>query len=206
MAAVEAGADAIGLVFYRPAHRYVEIATAQEILAALPPFITPVGLFVNSKAKDIKDIAGELRLNHIQLHGEETEETVAELAGYSVLKSVPADRQTLGRDIDQWKSAVQRRNLSQLKGFVLETPNTGSAGGSGVENNWSLIVDLVLAGRLTAAPVLIAAGGLNAENVGEVVRRIHPYAVDVSSGVESSPGKKSAEKIRAFISAVRAAE
>lgn len=202
LAAAEAGTDAIGLVFYSKAKRCINVETARKIIAVLPPFVTPVGLFVNAGVDDIRRVADSIRLRHVQLHGEETPELVAKLDSYVVLKSIWADRATLERDVEKWKAA----GLPQLRGLLLETPNTGVAGGSGMENDWKMISEFIQAGVFKNAPPLVVAGGLNPGNVANVVRLLRPWATDVSSGVEESFGKKSLEKIRAFVSAVRSAD
>lgn len=197
--AAEAGADAIGMVFYSKAKRCIDLKAAKEIIRALPPFVTPVGLFVNAGYDEICGIADELHLTHVQLHGQEMPELAARLARYSVLKAICADRASLVNQVMQWRAA----RLPNVKAFVLETPNTGLAGGSGMENNWPMIAEFARDGLFDGGPALIAAGGLNAENVRMVVKAVRPWAVDVSSGVEDKPGKKTIDKIRAFISEVR---
>jgi phosphoribosylanthranilate isomerase len=205
LAAAEAGADAIGINFYSKAKRCIDLATAQEIIRRLPPFVTPVGLFVNAELGEIRSIAEALHLTHLQLHGAETPELVAQLNDYVIFKSIFADRATLADQVIQWKSA-RARHLRHLKGFVLETPHTGHAGGSGVENDWAMIAEFARDGLFDGGPPLIAAGGLNPDNVGLVARSLRPWAVDVSSGVEEAFGQKSPAKIRDFVAAVRSAD
>ena len=202
IAAAEAGADFIGLNFYPKSKRYIQLNTAKRILDALPQTVTPVGLFVDATRDEIHRIADALHLSHIQLHGNETPALVEQLSNFAIFKSIPADRGTLSAQVNLWKNA----HLPQLKTLLLETPNTGHAGGSGIENDWSTIAAFHKSGLFQGAPSLIAAGGLNADNVAAVIGAIHPYAVDVSSGVETSPGQKSAGKIHDFIQAVRLAD
>ncbi len=203
LAAARAGADAIGLVFHPPAPRNVTPQRAGEIVAALPPFVTPVGLFVDLPPARVIDACRSLNIRHIQLHGYETPDHVASLREYTVIKAVRVDPATFGRELETWRQAIPRLRLINLQGFVLET--AGTTGGSGKSNNWDLIAHHRQRGDFIGLPPLIAAGGLNPENVTEVVKTLRPWAVDVSSGVESSPGKKSAEKIDAFVRAVDAA-
>ena len=153
LAAAEAGADAIGMVFYPKANRCIDLATAQEIIRRLPPFVTPVGLFVNAELREIRSIAEALHLTYLQLHGAETPELAAQLNDYVVLKSVFADRATIADQVLQWKS-VRQRQLRHLKGFVLETPHTGQAGGSGVANDWAMIAEFARDGLFDGGPAL----------------------------------------------------
>ena len=201
-AAADSGADAIGMIFHPPAPRNISTDRAREILAALPPFVTPVGVFVDSAAEEILDVAALLGLRTVQLNGEHTPDDVAELEGLIVIKAVRVTREGLQRQLSLWRS-LRPRNLTAL---VMEPGNTGEAGGSGVANDWPAIAAAISASDFADLPPLIAAGGLKADTVADVVRQLHPYAVDVSSGVEESLGVKSASKINEFVRAVRAAE
>lgn len=201
--AARAGADAIGLIFHPPAPRNVSLARAEEILAALPPFVTPVGLFVDQNAQKIREVAGALGLRHIQLHGNERPELVAELRSFTVLKAIRVGAE-LAADLDGWRSAIVHLKLTHLQGFVLET--AGSAGGSGKPNDWETIRRHRQRGDFVGLPPLIAAGGLTPATVAGIVQELRPWAVDVSSGVENAPGRKSAEKLAAFVQAVRSVE
>lgn len=200
VAAARAGADAIGMVFYPQAKRCIAPEVAREIVHALPAFVTPVALFVDQDVEEIKGLAASLSIRHIQLHGHESPATVAALREFTVLKALRAARETLAAELAFWREATESLELANLQGFVLETPGA-APGGTGVENDWEAIAALQQARTFERLPPLIAAGGLTAENVASVVRRIRPYAVDVSSGVESSFGQKSCDKISAFISA-----
>lgn len=204
LAAARAGADAIGMVFHPSAKRNVSLERADEIVSALPPFVTPVGLFVDADVEHVRDAARALGLRHIQLHGHETPETVAKLKDFTILKAIRVDPATFSSELESWRRAIRQLKLTHLQGFVLET--AGTLGGTGMANDWETVDRHRQRGDLIGLPHLIAAGGLTPESVGEVVRRIHPWAVDVSSGVEGSPGKKSAEKMEAFVRAARSAE
>lgn len=204
VAAARAGADAIGMVFHPSAKRHVSVERAGEILAALPPFVTPVGLFVDADAERVREVARTLGLRHIQLHGTESPELVAELKEFTILKAIRVDPKAFASELDSWRRAIAKLKLTHLQGFVLET--AGTVGGTGKANDWEIIDRHRQRGDFIGLPYLIAAGGLTPETVGDVVRRIHPWAVDVSSGVEGSPGKKSPERIEAFIRQVRSAE
>lgn len=199
LAAARAGADAIGLVFYNPAPRSVTLEAAREILSVLPPFVTPVGLFVDAAADEILQTTAELGLGHVQLHGHERPEIVERLRGRAVLKAVRVTKE-LSTELARW------RGVTGLRGLVLETAGTQAAGGTGVENDWGMIREMQDAGTFAGLPPMIAAGGLRPENVARVVRDLRPWAVDVSSGVELVRGQKSPELIQRFVREVREAE
>jgi phosphoribosylanthranilate isomerase len=207
LAAVRIGADAIGLICHEHAPRYITPERASEIVAALPPFVTPVGVFVDADATTIVETADDIGLRAVQLNGNEPTSLVYDLVSFSVIKAVRIrDREETELELDSWRDAREQLGLANLTGVVLEPGKTGQPGGTGVANDWELVRKLIDDGAFEDLPPLIAAGGLTPENVGEVVRRIRPWAVDVSSGVESAKGIKSAEKIEAFIRAVREAD
>ena len=207
LVAAAAGADAVGMVLHPPAKRNVELTVAPQILAALPPFVTPVGLFVDASVPHILSTARDLSLRHVQLNGHEPPEFVANLAGLRVIKAIRVDRDAFVETLATWRSAMRQLDLRHLCGFVLEPANTGTAGGSGVANDWATVIDAQRRGAFEGLPPIIAAGGLSPTNVAEVVRTVRPYAVDVSSGVEDGVvGEKSAARINAFVTAVRTAE
>ena len=205
-AAAAAGADAIGLVFHPTAPRCVTVGTAREILAALPAFVTPVGIFVNATADQVRETARALGLRHVQLNGSEPPEIVGQLQELAVVKAVRVERERFGETLSAWRAAVKSLRLTNLKGLVLETAGTGRAGGTGVANDWETVRRARDAGDFDGLPPIIAAGGLTPETVGAVVRDVRPWAVDVSTGVEDAPGRKSAAKIAAFVEAVRRAD
>ena len=199
------------MVFHRPSARDVSIDLAGQILAALPPFVTPVGLFVDAPLAEVVETISRLGLRHVQLHGRETPEYVRDVceAGATVLKAVRVDPATFGVELGMWRDAIPRLGLARLRGLVLETaaPSPdGATGGTGLANDWATVVWFQSQGAFDRLPPLVAAGGLTPENVATVVRDVRPWAVDVSSGVESAKGRKSEEKIRAFVRAVRGAE
>lgn len=204
LAAARAGADAIGMVFYKPARRCVTMERAREIMAALPPFITPVGLFVDADVDEMRETIESLGLRHVQLHGHESPETVAALHDRIVVKAVRVAPETLAVELQAWRAAILTYSLNNLRGLILETAGPG-IGGTGIENDWAAIARLQREGAFDGVPSLIAAGGLRPDNVARVIRELKPWAVDVSSGVEDAPGRKSAGMIDAFIAAVREA-
>jgi phosphoribosylanthranilate isomerase len=193
------------MIFYAPAPRNIPPERAKEILSVLPPYVSPVGLYVNAEAAEVLRAAAHLHIRHVQLNGDEPPSTVAALPGLQVVKAIRVDA-AFGATLSRWREAVINLQLHNLKGIVLETGNTHQAGGTGVANDWAAVERHRAAGAFDGLPPLIAAGGLTPETVGEVVRTLRPWAVDVSSGVESSKGIKSADKIHAFVRAVREAD
>lgn len=192
------------MIFHPAAKRNVSLERAAEILKMLPPFVTPVGLFVDEGAARIREVARALGLRHVQLHGHESPELVADLREFTILKAIRVDAQTFGSELDAWRQQIRKLKLGHLQGLVLET--VGASGGSGQPNDWETVKRHRQRGDLIGLPHLIAAGGLTPESVAGVIREIHPWAVDVSSGVESEPGRKSVDRVEAFVGAVRSAE
>ncbi len=182
-----AGVDAIGLVFYDKSPRNVDIQKAREIVAALPPFINRVGLFVNANPSFIDEVLCEVPLDTLQFHGDEE---VVDCTQYQMpfIKSL---RVTSKTNLDQIAE-----HFSDASALLLDSYNPNSYGGTGEIFDWSLA-------RVKINLPIILAGGLNSENVSEAISQVNPYAVDASSGVESSPGMKDIDKILAFIQSVR---
>ena len=205
-AAAAAGADAVGLIFHPPAPRNLSLDRARDILAELPAFVTPVGVFANAQPSVLIDTVRELHLRHIQLNGDETPEYVAGLRPFTVVKAIRVEPERFAENLLLWARAILAMRLTNLKGLVLETPGTKQAGGTGIANDWVTVKHHRAAGSFDGLPPVIAAGGLTPETVGGVVRDVRPFAVDVSSGVEESLGKKSSAKIAAFVVAVREAD
>ncbi|AAO57285.1 MULTISPECIES: phosphoribosylanthranilate isomerase [Pseudomonas] len=186
LAAAEAGADAIGLVFYPKSPRAVTVLQARAIIAALPPFITTVGLFVNASRCELNETLDAVALDMLQFHGDETPE---ECDGYH-RPYIKALRVKAGDDIAQ-----ACRTYRNARGVLLDTYVEGVPGGTGETFDWALIPDDL------DKPVILA-GGLTSANVAQAIAQVRPYAVDVSGGVEKSKGIKDREKILAFMSAV----
>jgi phosphoribosylanthranilate isomerase len=205
VAAAAAGADAMGMLFYKASSRYVTVEQAKRILAVLPPFVTPVGLFVDSSIEEIRAISRQLNLRHIQLSGQEPPELISQLMDMVVLKAIHVQRDHLSSVLSTWRRAIATHSLSNLRGLLLET-HAAAPGGTGVENDWVTIAAAQRSGEFEGLPPIITAGGLTPANVAGVVRQLHPWAVDVSSGIESSRGIKSIEKMGQFIAAVRDAD
>ncbi len=194
-AAAEAGADAIGLMF-ADSPRRVTPAQARQIIAHLPPYVSAVGVFVNARAATVQRIAAELGLSEVQLHGEESPALVAKIEGPRVVKAVRVRDRSFIQQVDAYRS-------SGVSGLLLDAFSPERRGGSGRRFDWDLILGARTAGALDGAPPLILAGGLTHRNVAAAVRRVQPWGVDVSSGVETSPGIKSAEDIARFIATAR---
>jgi len=205
LVAAEAGADAIGMVFHRPVKRNISIETAREIVSALPPFVTPVGVFVDAPAEEIRSVCTTLQIRHVQLNGNESAEFVSQLGEFTITKALKVETGKFPAALSAWKEKIASLRLTNLQGFVLESAGA-APGGSGKQNDWAEAERALSDGAFRGLPRVIAAGGLTPQTVGDVVRRLRPYAVDVSSGVEDEVGKKSPEKIRAFIAAVREAD
>jgi phosphoribosylanthranilate isomerase len=202
LAAARAGADAVGIVLHKSAGRYVPPDRARQILEALPPFVTPVGLFVDAPVDEIRATARLLGIRHVQLHGREEPAVVANLPEFIVLKAIQTAEDSFRAELKAWRDAISKLQLTNLRGIVLETAGH-AAGGTGMGNNWPLVAACKAEGLFDGLPSLIAAGGLNPENVASVIRQIEPWAVDVSSGVEETRGIKSHPRIEAFIAAAR---
>lgn len=185
-AAVDAGAHAVGLVFYPPSPRYVDLATAATLARAVPPFITIVGLFVNADAATVKATLAAVPLHVLQFHGDE-DEVYCRQFDRPYLK---AARVRPGMDLLQYAAGFPSAQAILLDAFV------DGYGGGGKVFDWSAIpADL-------GKPIVLS-GGLDAGNVVEAIARVRPAAVDVSSGIERAKGIKDAEKMRAFVAAVR---
>jgi phosphoribosylanthranilate isomerase len=170
------------------------------------PFVTPVGVFVDAPASKVMEVAAELGLHMVQFNGQEPVERIAQLRKQKlrVIKAVKVDAK-LEQELDRWRAAMSHVG-DMLAGIVLETGGTAVAGGSGVANNWVRLRQLQDKGVFNGLPPLIAAGGLDARSVKDVVKSLRPWAVDVSSGVESGLGHKSAEMIVEFVAGVRSTD
>jgi len=186
-AAAHGGADAIGLVFYGKSPRYVTAPQAACMAKSFPPFVTVVGLFVNPSEEEVRSVLRQVPLSALQFHGEEAPEFCAQF-GLPYLKAV---RVRPGVDLIQCAA-----RYDGAQGLLLDAFIEGTHGGTGASFDWSLIPhDLPV-------PVILS-GGLHAGNVAAAIKQVRPYAVDVSSGVESAKGIKNASKVAAFINEVK---
>ena len=190
MAVASQGADAIGLVFYPSSPRNVTVEQAQAVIAALPPFVTTVGLFVDADATDVRAIMDEVPLDLLQFHGNE-DEAYCHSFGRPYYKAV---RMAEGVELSD-----EAKRYASASALLLDSYQQGIPGGTGHAFDWARIPD-----GLTKP--IILAGGLGPENVEEAIRAVRPYAVDVSSGVEAAKGIKDAEKIIAFMRGVERAD
>jgi phosphoribosylanthranilate isomerase len=183
--AIDLGADALGFVFYRGSKRYIDPENANNIISKLPPFITTVGIFVNQGLDEINYTKERAGFDTIQLHGDESPDFCKNFA--RVIKAIRVKENIDSELIESYP----------VKAVLFDTFSEESYGGTGRSFVWDALKDLNTTKRI------ILSGGLTPENVFQAVRMVHPYAVDVSTGVEDYPGKKNSEKLKKFIEAVR---
>lgn len=186
MSVVEAGADAIGLVFYAPSPRYVAAEKAASIVAALPPFVAAVGLFVDADAAQVRSVLAKVRLDLLQFHGDEPP-AYCDSFGFPYIKAL---RVRPGLNLVEYAARYHGAKALLLDAYV-----EGLVGGTGEQFDWNLIPPEM------PKPVILA-GGLDPHNVARAIARVRPYAVDVSGGVERAKGIKDAAKIAAFMQGV----
>ncbi len=184
-----AGADALGFVFVPDSPRYIRAEAAAGIVAGLPPFLTNVGVFVNQALEEVLAVVTRCRLQAVQLHGDESEEFCRQI-------SVPVIKAIRVRD----RQSLRPLATYPAQAFLLDAYVEGRPGGTGTAFAWDLVA------AIPAHAPIILSGGLRPDTVEAAVRRVRPYAVDVSSGVEVCPGKKDPQKVREFVAAVRRAE
>jgi phosphoribosylanthranilate isomerase len=191
-AAVEAGANALGFNFYEKSLRRVSTADAAQIRSKLPQGIQAVGIFVNAKPADINSLRAFVRFDAAQLHGDETSQVVSQVA-----RSIPVIKAfRVGADVP----LPRFDDYAEAFAFLLDAARPGQYGGTGQITDWDFARRAALSRRI------ILSGGLTVENVAAAVRLVHPYAVDVASGVETKPGRKDHGKLQEFIKEVRRAE
>lgn len=188
LVAVQAGADALGFIFFPKSPRFVPARTAAEITARLPASLLKVGVFVDEPIESARRIMAEAGLTHAQLHGAESPEYCAQ-SPLPVIKALRVKDQSSLASLSQY----------QVHAFLLDSYVPGQHGGTGEKFNWDLAIQAKAFG-----PRILLAGGLTPENVAEAVATVRPYGVDVSSGVESSPGRKDHAKVREFIRRAKA--
>ena len=198
--AVAAGVDALGLNFHPPSPRAISLDRAREIVAALPPLVTTVGVFVDLSVERIREVVEATGISTVQLHGKEPAEFVARLAPLPVIRALRWPGATEGAALLDALHADCLAAGGLPAALLIDSRHETLAGGTGEKWNWS-----EAAPARFPRPILLA-GGLNPDNVATAVRTLRPFAVDVASGVESAPGIKDAEKIRSFVAAVRQAE
>ncbi len=184
LVAVNAGADAIGLVFYEPSPRYIDVELAEEIARAVGPFVTVVGLFVNAEKHVIEQALEKVPLHVLQFHGDESDEFCRQFSR-PYLKAI-----RMRRDLNVEMAISQYNNAA---GILLDAYTPGIPGGTGETFDWKRVPEKCFAS-------IVLAGGLTPENVNRAVKCTSPYGVDVSGGVESSPGIKDSVKVMTFVS------
>ncbi len=204
--AADAGADAVGMILHAVAKRLIPLDTARQIVAVLPPYVMPVGVFVDAVPALVLHVARQLNLSTVQFHGNETIDDLAAVAPLKVIKAIKVESTTIRQELDEWRDLIRAGRADNLAALLLESPVKGASGGTGVTNDFDLIQRLESEGCFLGLPPLVVSGGLTPENVGSVVAQLQPYAVDVSSGIEASFGSKSVEKMRTFVSNVSRAE
>jgi phosphoribosylanthranilate isomerase len=201
LTAVEAGADAVGFVFYEKSPRNISVEAAREIVEKLPEEIEKIGVFVNEASERVSTVADEVGLTAVQFHGDEHQNPEAYTTARRTFLCIPAECAAV-----TWK----KRGIAigsfmaipnNLGAIMLDSGSPEQRGGTGKAFDWSEAKPWILA-MSQLYPVVIA-GGLNIDNVGEAMKILEPWGVDVVSGVEAMPGKKDPEKVRAFVNAVR---
>ena len=186
--AVDQGVDALGFNFFPPSPRYMDPADAREIIRRLPPFIVTVGLFVNMDGRsEVSKIARAAGVKVLQFHGDEDPEYCRSFKEWPLIKALRIGKDAVFENLEQYP----------VQGFLLDAKDDALFGGTGKSFDWQL------AKNIGQVRPIILAGGLKAENVREAIKVVDPYAVDVCSGVESVPGKKSVQKLTEFMDEVR---
>ena len=191
-AALDAGANALGFNFYAPSPRYIPPSHARTIVSHMPPGVDAVGVFVNASFAEADEIGLAIDLDVLQLHGEETPEAVAKFSeSWPLIKAFRVSPEFRAEQLASYRSHTDF--------FLLDGFSEDAHGGTGQPFDWSVARDAKQYGRI------FLSGGLTPETVGEAIRQVRPFAVDVCSGVEASPGKKDAARVRAFVEAVTVA-
>ena len=193
------GADAIGLVF-ASSPRWVSPEQARAVVDVLPPMVAAVGVFVDEEAETINRVAERVRLTMVQLHGDEGPEIVESLT-LPVVKAFTVRDAGWAEAVQEWLAGVQSRR--RVAGVLLDAHDPDARGGTGQRFNWAWVAEARTSGALAGLGPLVLAGGLDASVVSDAIDIVQPWAVDVSSGVESSPGVKDLKKVDDFIRATR---
>lgn len=193
VAAVAAGVDALGFIFFEKSPRYIDPEAARLIIEQLPPFVDAVGVFVDKKNREVDEIVQYCRLGYVQLHGEESPKYCEDLVRFaSPCQVIKAFRVGSHTSSDEFAAYAPH-----VKGFLLDNFRPDQVGGTGTSFDWSMVADLDL------QKPFILAGGLDVNNIAAAIQAVQPYGVDVNSGVEQRPGIKDHRLIREFVSAVR---
>jgi phosphoribosylanthranilate isomerase len=205
LAAVEAGADAVGFVFYEKSPRNISVEAAREIVGKLPESVEKVGVFVNAKSQRIREVVIGAGLTAVQLHGKQSTESVLE-DPRTVAECVGVPKVIVMIHGDSLKDGgrfMEDGMLLKTFAVLLDSRSNDASGGTGTKFDWEATRGMVR-GMSLRLPVIVA-GGLTPENVSDAMGALKPWGVDVVSGVEATPGKKDPEKVRAFVRAVRVA-
>ena len=205
--AVDAGADALGFIFVENTPRFIEPAAAAAIIAWLPPFVTPVGVFWDHAPGHVKAVAEQCRLGALQFHGQEPPESLADHR-VPVIKTIKLPPGSTIGGLPAYRTSELFQVLQYVKvaaAVLLDTNARWSEGAAREPIEWRQAAMIVSAYRHRPRPRVILSGGLTPENVGRAVALVKPYAVDVNSGVEAHPGRKDPDKVRRFIAAARSA-
>ena len=190
-AAVAAGADGLGFIFVKQSPRAVDPDMVRAITAELPPFVNSIGVFCDEELEVVEEIINYCQLTTVQLHGAESPEYCKKIS-CPVIKSFALRTESQSEELAAYSGVVS--------GFLLDTYRADMAGGTGMVFDWNLVEQIQPPGPI------ILAGGLNPENVGEAIRQVKPFAVDVNSGVEYQPGRKDTDKLKSFADEVRKAD
>lgn len=185
--AVAAGASALGFIFHKKSPRYISPSKVRPIVEALPPFVTPVGVFVDGSTHAVRDICRLARIATVQFHGEESPGYCKSFSHFKIIKAFRVS------DVFDFKSVLQYK----VDAYLFDTFQEDTQGGTGKTFNWELLKNYKF-----DKPVILS-GGLNPENVRQAIEAVHPYAVDASSGVEKSPGVKGYQLIQAFFGSIQ---
>ena len=188
--AISAGADALGFVFFSESPRFIQPRVARQIIAHFPPFVIPVGIFVNAELNVVQETMQECGLALAQLHGDETPE-YCETLHRPVIRGIRLKKR------GSLLAMADYKGRAGVRGFIVDAYSKSAYGGTGITADWDLAAEAA-----EEAPIILA-GGLTPDNVQEAIQKVKPHGVDVSSGVEASPGKKDPVKVQAFIQAVK---
>lgn len=193
----ELGADAIGLVFAE-SPRQVTAAQARAVVAALPPWVATVGVFVNAGVEQVNAVVAATRITNVQLHGDEGPDVVGRIDARCI-KAFRVKDDRWADEVDAFLASLDQAGRANLHAVLLDAYARSVRGGSGKQFNWDLVAAARQAGRLDGWPPIILAGGLTGDCVAEAIRAVQPWGVDVASGVESHPAVKDMAKVAAFI-------
>lgn len=197
VAIAEMGADAIGLVF-ADSPRQVTVADAQAVVAALPPWVATVGVFVNASADEINAVVAATHITNVQLHGDESPDIVG-LIDAPCIKAFRVKGEGWADEVNAFLAGLDEAGQANLQAILLDAYDKSARGGTGKQFNWDLVTAARDAGKLAGYPPIILAGGLSPATIADAVASVQPWGVDVASGVESSPAVKDMDKVAEFI-------